>query len=312
MSTTSATLPIESEHDQFHAGESVIEIKNLSRDFGQTRALDNVSLSVPRGVVMGLVGLNGAGKTTMLKHVMGLLRAQSGSVTVFGVDPSRQPESALSKVGYLTEEDTLPGWIKVWQLLRFSKPFYPNWDDDYAQELIETFKLPLDKKVKQLSKGQRARCVLVVALAHRPELLVLDEPSSGLDPVVRNDILAAVIRTIADSGRTVLFSSHLLDEVQRVSDLVGVVRNGKLVECGPLESLRTRYQRVTLRWTDPDTTGSPPPIEVLGQWETSGDEWVGVLDVSNEDLENMATKIKATIVDAEGVSLNEWFLKTSR
>ena len=141
---------------------------------------------------------------------------------------------------------------------------------------------------------------------------MLDEPSSGLDPVVRHDILAAVIRTIADSGRTVLFSSHLLDEVQRVSDLVGVVRDGKLVECGPLESLRTRYQRVTLQMPDAHDPATPPPWEVLGQWEQSGNEWVGVMDVAGEDLDRIANSINASIVKSEGLSLSEWFLKTSR
>ena len=112
----------------------------------------------------------------------------------------------------------------------------PKLDDDYAQELLDTFAIESGKTISKMSKGQRARVGLTIALAHRPEFLVLDEPSSGLDPVVRNDILAAIIRTIADSGNTVLFSSHLLDEVQRVSDMVGVIRDGELIECGPLES----------------------------------------------------------------------------
>ena len=312
MNTESHTLPFETEYDDLYAGEPVVEIQGLSRRFGKNLALNNVSLKVPRGVVMGLVGLNGAGKTTLLKHVMGLLRAQSGSVNVFGVDPSHDPTLALSRIGYLTEEDTLPGWMKVWQLLRFSKPFYPNWDDEYAQELVDIFKIPLDKKISKLSKGQRARCGLITALAHKPELLVLDEPSSGLDPIVRHDILTAVIRTIAEQGRTVLFSSHLLDEVQRVSDLVGVIRNGELVEFGPLESLRTRYQRVTLQMPQTHDSSSPPPLDVLGQWERSATDWVGVMDVEGEDLFAVASSINAEVISSEGVSLSEWFLKTSR
>ncbi len=290
-------------------GESVIEIAGLSRRFGQKRALDDVSMAIPRGVVMGLVGLNGAGKTTLLKHILGLLRAQQGTVSVFGKDPSRHPKQILSRLGYLTEEDTLPGWMKVWQILRFTKPFYPNWSDSYAQELLETFKIDPKKKIKQMSKGQRARVGLTLALAHRPELLVLDEPSSGLDPVVRNDILAAIIRTIADAGNTVLFSSHLLDEVQRVSDMVAVIRHGKMVECGPLENLQTRYQRVTLQ-TDDDA--SPPNIEAMGKWQQNGNHWSAILDVDGEDLEKAVSGIGGKIVQAHGVSLNEWFLDTSR
>ena len=276
-------LPSVEATEELYAGETVVEVCNLSRRFGKKQALDNVSLEIPRGVVMGLVGLNGAGKTTLLKHILGILRARTGSVSVFGLDPSRNPKAVLSRMGYLTEEDTLPGWMKVWQLLRFSKPFYPNWDDEYAQELLETFKLEPGKAVGKMSKGQRARVGLTIALAHRPELLVLDEPSSGLDPVVRNDILGAIIRTIADSGRTVLFSSHLLDEVQRVSDLIGVIRNGQLVECGPLENLQTRYQRVVLEMNE--QRSPPPEIDALGQWERNGAEWSAILDVTDAELE---------------------------
>ena len=292
------------------SSDSVVEIKDLSRNFGKKQALKSVSLSIPRGVVMGLVGLNGAGKTTLLKHILGLLRAQNGTVSVFGKDPSRCPEYALSKIGYLTEEDTLPGWMKVHQILAFTRPFYESWDQDYALELLDTFQLDPGKAIRNMSKGQRARVGLTLALAHRPELLVLDEPSSGLDPVVRNDILAAIIRTIADAGHTVLFSSHLLDEVQRVSDMIGVMRNGELVECGSLENLQTRYQRVTLELES--TSPDPPPLDAVGQWKRSGNEWSAIIDITHEDLEESVATIGGRLLRSQGISLNDWFLDSSR
>ena len=310
MIQTRATLPIESTHEDLFSGESIVEIQNLTRRFGRKLALADVSLTIPRGIVMGLVGLNGAGKTTLLKHVLGVLRAQSGSVSVFGKDPSRDPESVLSRLGYLTEEDTLPNWMKVHQLLRFAKPFYPKWDDKYAEELLDTFELSSQKTIGSLSKGQRARVGLTVALAHRPELLVMDEPSSGLDPVVRQDILSAIIRTIADAGQTVLFSSHLLDEVQRVSDLIAVIRNGELIECGPMENLQTRYQRVTVQVGDDSMT--PPPLDVLGEWQQSGSEWTGIVEVIDENLEVSVRAFGGKIVRTTGISLNDWFLSSSR
>src|SRR5438132_1411410 len=189
-------------------GESVISVSELTRRFGATTALDSVSLSLPRGAVYGLVGANGAGKTTLIRHILGLLRAESGSVRVFGVDPVADPVAVLSRIGYLSEENDLPGWMRVDELIRYTSAFYPKWDDAYAEELRRAFALDYAAKIKDLSRGQRARAGLLIALAHRPELLVLDEPSSGLDPIVRRDILGAVIRTIADEGRTVLFSSH--------------------------------------------------------------------------------------------------------
>src|ERR1051326_2147422 len=171
--------------------EPVIEISRLTRRFGAKEALSAVTLTFPRGGVYGLVGANGAGKTTLIKHILGLLRAESGSVRVFGLDPVSDPTGVLSRIGYLSEENDLPGWMRVDELIRYSKAFYPGWDDAYAEELRTTFGLENNTKIKNLSKGQKARAGLVIALAYRPELLLLDEPSSGLDPIVRRDILGA-------------------------------------------------------------------------------------------------------------------------
>src|SRR5438105_14239326 len=176
-------------------GDSVIEVSDLTRRFGVTTALASVSLSLPRGGVYGLVGVNGAGKTTLIKHILGLLRAESGSVRVFGLDPVADPVAVLSRIGYLSEENDLPGWVRVDELIRYTSAFYPKWENDYAEELRRTFALEAAAKIKDLSKGQRARAGLLIALAHRPELLVLDEPSSGLDPLVRRAILGAALRT---------------------------------------------------------------------------------------------------------------------
>jgi ABC-2 type transport system ATP-binding protein len=226
--------------------ESVIAVSELTRRFGATTALASVTLSVPRGGVYGLVGANGAGKTTLIKHILGLLRAESGSVRVFGRDPVADPVGVLSRIGYLSEENDLPGWMRVDELLRYSRAFYPAWDDAYAEELRRTFALDPAAKIRNLSKGQKARAGLLVALAYRPELLVLDEPSSGLDPIVRRDILGAVIRTIADEGRTVLFSSHLLDEVEQVADHVTMISRGTIALSAPLRTLKESHGGMTL------------------------------------------------------------------
>ena len=222
--------------------DSVIEVSKLTRRFGARDALSSVTLSLPRGAVYGLVGANGAGKTTLIKHILGLLRAESGSVRVFGLDPVADPVAVLSRIGYLSEENDLPGWMCIDELIRYSRAFYPAWDDAYAEELRRRFALDPAAKIKNLSKGQKARAGLLVALAHRPELLVLDEPSSGLDPIVRRDILGAVIRTIADEGRTVLFSSHLLEEVEQVADHVTMISHGAIVLSGSLAAIRESHR----------------------------------------------------------------------
>jgi len=222
--------------------EPVINVSELTRCFGAKTALASVSVSMPRGAVYGLVGENGAGKTTLIKHILGLLRAESGSVRVFGLDPVADPVAVLSRIGYLSEENDLPGWMRVDELIRYSRAFYPAWDDVYAGELRQTFALDLTAKIKTLSKGQKARVGLLIALAYRPELLVLDEPSSGLDPIVRRDILGAVIRTIADEGRTVLFSSHLLQEVEQVADHVTMISHGRIVLSTPLKDIKESHR----------------------------------------------------------------------
>ena len=222
--------------------EPVIDIADLTRRFGAKTALAGVCLSMPKGAVYGLVGANGAGKTTLIKHILGLLRAEQGSVRVFGLDPVDDPVGVLSRIGYLSEENDLPGWMSVGELIGYSRAFYPAWNDAYAEELREAFALEPRATIRNLSKGQKARAGLIVALAHRPELLVLDEPSSGLDPIVRRDILAAVIRTTASEGRTVRFSSHLLEEVEQVADHVTMISNGTIVLSARLNDIRESHR----------------------------------------------------------------------
>jgi len=222
--------------------ESVVHISQLTRRFGDTTALASVSLAMLPGAVYGLVGANGAGKTTLIKHVLGLLRPESGSVRVFGLDPVADPVGVLSRIGYLSEENDLPGWMRVDELIRYSRAFYPSWDDSYAEDLRRTFALDASATAKTLSRGQKARLGLLVALAYRPELLVLDEPSSGLDPIVRRDIVGAVIRTTAEEGRTVLFSSHLLDEVEEVADHVTMIDCGRVLVSESLNAIKESHR----------------------------------------------------------------------
>jgi ABC-2 type transport system ATP-binding protein len=284
----------------------VVEVRSLSRRFGAKAALENVSLAVPRGTVFGLVGANGAGKTTLIKHLLGLLKAETGSVRVFGLDPVADPAGVLGRVGYVSEEHDLPGWMRVSELLRYTQAFYPKWDPAYAEELRQRFELDPKAKVKNLSKGQRARAGLLVALAHRPELLVLDEPSAGLDPLVRRDILEAIIRAIADEGRTVLFSSHLLNEVERVSDHVTMIDHGKIVFSAALDDIKATHRCVTLRFAAARTT--PPELAGALSWEGSGVEWTAVCHGPAGELQAAAASFGAELLEKRTPSLDEIFV----
>jgi ABC-2 type transport system ATP-binding protein len=288
------------------SSEAVVEIDGLSRSFGRKVALRGVSLTVPRGVVFGLVGENAAGKTTLIKHILGLLNAQSGTVRVFGLNPVSEPVQVLSRLGYLSEDRDLPDWMRLHEMLRYLQAFYSTWDVDYAENLRQQFDLDPRARIKTLSQGQRARAGLLAALAFRPELLVLDEPSTGLDPIVRREILAAIIRTIAQEGRTVLFSSHLLDEVERVSDHVALIDRGEIVLRGSLDEIKARHHRLTLRFDEP--VARPPAILGSTRWEGFGREWSVVCPGSIDEIRSQAACIGAEVVEDVSPTLEDIFV----
>ena len=288
------------------AWDRYVDVNDLSRSFGSKSALDGVSFRATAGQVYGLVGANGAGKTTLLKHLLGLLRATTGSVRVFGLDPVRDPVGVLSRVGYLSEERELPEWMRVDELMRYTQAFHPTWDASYARELLESFALDPSKKVKELSKGMRAQAGLIAAVAHRPELLILDEPSSGLDAVVRRDILDAIVRTVADDGRTVIFSSHLLDEVERMSDHVTLMHQGRVTLSGALDDVRRGYQRSRVRFVE--HFDQPPVLETALAMEGGGRTWSVVHSGSLEQFHHSVLALGGEVVESRDATLEEIFL----
>lgn len=286
--------------------ESVIEVRDLSRKFGRTEALRNMSLTVERGSVFGLVGENGAGKTTLIKHLLGLLKPQRGSVSVFGCDPVDDPVAVLGRIGYLSEERDLPDWMRISQLMSYSQAFYPKWDEGFAEELRDMFELDPQQRIRGLSRGQRARAGLLIALAHRPDLLLLDEPSSGLDPTVRRDILGAIIRTVSDEGRTVVFSSHLLDEVERVADTVAVIDRGQMVLSNRLDEVVASHQCLTLQFES--ALAQPPDLPGALSVKGAGREWTVVCNGQVDLLRESATQAGAVVVEERTPSLEEVFV----
>lgn len=288
------------------AGESVVSIRELSRRYGGKRALDRVSLDLPRGCVFGLVGANGAGKTTLLKHVLGLLRAEAGTVKVFGMNPVSSPAEVLGRIGFLSEDRDLPGWMRVDELLRYTMAFYPGWDDSYARHLRQSFGLDARARVKSLSRGELAKLGLLLALAHRPELLVLDEPSSGLDPLVRRDMLEAIVRAVADEGRTVIFSSHLLDEIERVSDRIAMMAGGRIVLQGALDEILESHSRITLRF--PERQLRPPRLDGALDVRGGGLEWTAICNGARSRVLESASRAGAVLVEESGAVLDEIFV----
>lgn len=285
-------------------GRAVAEVSGLSRQFGNTVALDGISLQVQPGLVYGLVGANGSGKTTLLNHLLGLLRAEQGSVRVFDLDPVQNPVEVLSRIGYLSEDRDMPEWMRVGELMRLTAGYYPNWDDAYASELISTFSLDASKQITQLSKGMRAQVGLITAVAHRPDLLLLDEPSTGLDAVVRRDILNEIVRAVADDGRTAIFSSHLLDEVEMMSDYVFMIDNGKLVMEGSLDDIKGKHQQLSVRYPG----DAPPSINGILSAQRQGDTWSLACSGESQDVRAAMDEHRIEVIKSRNATLQEIFV----
>lgn len=273
--------------------EPLVTVRNLSCRFGRKLALDGVSLDIEEGRVLGLMGENGAGKTTLIKHLLGALTPKQGEVRVFGVDPTRNPPFVLSRMGYLSEDRDLPKWMRVGEALRYTRAFYPDWDESYAEQLRERFQLPADARIRNLSRGEKAKAGLLLALAHRPPLLLLDEPSSGLDAVARRDILGTVVRSVAEEGRTVVFSSHLLDEVERVVDDVAMIHQGKLALRMPMDELKATHHRRVVAFDEAVTDF--PDLPCVLHAEGEGNEWAvtshGEIAATRAALEQAGARI---------------------
>ena len=286
--------------------ELVVEIQNLSRQFGSTLALDDINFRAHKGQVYGLVGANGAGKTTLIKHMLGLYRAKSGSVRVFSLDPVQQPVEVLKNIGYLSEDRDIPEWMSIKELMNYTQAYHRNWDSKYATGLLHNFALDPGKKIKQLSRGMRAQVALISAVAHRPELLILDEPSSGLDAVVRKDILNAIVRTISEDGRTVIFSSHFLEEVERMSDQVTMIHQGRIALEGSLETLTSSHHCTSIRFTDPAL--AKPALEDVLSIAGAGRYWSVIHRSSVEKLGAALSRRGGEIVESRNASLEEIFV----
>jgi ABC-type multidrug transport system ATPase subunit len=240
-----------------------IETRGLTKRFGRTVAVDDLTLAVPEGAIYALLGPNGAGKTTTLRTLMGIHPPTRGTARVLDVDARRLRPRDRARIGYVSENQLLPEWMRVGQLIAFCRPLYPDWDDAFAERLLRRFELPTDTRIRDLSRGMRMKVALLVSIAYRPRLLVMDEPFSGLDPLVRDDLVRGVLELAGQEGWTVFVSSHDIDEVERLADWVGVLNAGRLELSEPATSLQARFRRVDVT-LDPAATPAQTPPSWLG------------------------------------------------
>src|SRR5579871_4072140 len=222
----------------------MIEVESLTKTYGRSKAVADVSFSISRGCAFGLIGPSGAGKTTLIRMLMGMSSATSGRARVLGFDTAIQADEVHRKVGYVPETPTAYRWMTVAQLIRFCRTFRETWNDELCQSLLQKFGLDPGKKVKHLSKGTQTKLSLLLALAFEPELLILDEPTTGLDPIIREEFLEPVLGAIRDRGCTVLFSSHTIEDVERLADRVGILLDGRFLVNSSVRDLLSKTRRV--------------------------------------------------------------------
>lgn len=253
---------------------NAIEIRNLHYRIGKTFEIRDLALNVPAGSMYGFLGPNGAGKTTMIRLMLGLLRAGAGSITVLGREIPREVARALLRTGYVPEQPHLYPYLTVNEAMRFHAAFFPTWDPNWAAELMGHFGLDRDRVLSRLSKGEMGKLEMLLALAQRPELLVLDEPTDGLDPVVRRDVLTALLDYVSQQNATVFISSHLVHELERICDWVGVMDRGKLVAELPMQSFKNGIKR--LRVANAPAMPGDMPFVLLSRDPTDGghETWI--------------------------------------
>ncbi len=288
--------------------ESAIELKSVSKRFGDTEAVSDLNLKVERGSIFGFLGSNGAGKTTTIKIILGIRKPSQGDVYVLGDKVNGRNPALLARVGYVPESESIYGNFTPLQTINSVKPYYPKWDSGLEKSYLDRFELPPNKKVAEFSLGMKRKLQLLLALSSRPELLVMDEPTLGLDPITRYKFLQTLVQEVTQGGMTVFLSSHNLSEVERICDTVAFIKKGKLLELKKLDDLKKEGQRIKVVFQKdiPPAALNIPGVEIL---DGSGKHYVLSLsgDITNA-LEEI-NKLPTFIIEDQDTSLEDIFVE---
>ncbi len=285
--------------------ENAVEIENIDKIFRRKTVLKDLNFSIPRGVVYGLLGLNGAGKTTTLRILLGLLFPDRGQTSVLGINSQKQGEKIRQRVGYVAEGQQLYQWMTIKEILWFNGSLYKNWDTDYAYSLIKRFELDPKDKIKNLSRGMLSKLSLTLALGHRPELLILDEATSGLDAIVRREFLDSIVELVNDEGHSVVISSHLLTDMERIVDEIGILHQGHITESGSLEDFKNSYRKVKLSFEEPPQNSFHLPDTI--NEKHSGREAIITFRNYSSQKEKELNSLGAKNIDFINMSLEDLF-----
>jgi len=287
--------------------EITIAATGLRRTFGRTEVLRSVDLCIQRGMVVGLLGTNGCGKSTLLKCLLGLLRPTGGSARLFGEDPWALSGPAKARLGYVPQDVKLYPWMTVSQVISYTSAFYPHWDHVLTEELLQRWELPRHHRVGPLSPGQLQKLGLILALGHRPELLILDEPVAALDPIARREFLKSLLEVTQDEQHTVLFSTHITSDLERVASHVALLKEGSVAMFEDLDAVKDRVKRLRIS----ATTALPSTFTVTGALRTEVDgptALVAATNVTDQMLHDLKARWHADVV-VEDLNLEEIFLE---
>jgi ABC-2 type transport system ATP-binding protein len=282
-----------------------IVTSGLSRRFGRTFALDSVDLSISEGAIYALVGANGAGKTTLIKLLMNIIHPTSGRADVLGADSTTLGGKAFTSIGYVSENQEMPGWMTVGDLLDYCRAFYPKWDRALEQQLVRQFDLPLKRKLKHLSRGMRMKAAFASSLSYHPSLIVLDEPFSGLDPLVRDELIEGLIERATEA--TIFLSSHDLAEIESFSSHVGFLEQGRLLFSEEMSRLTERFRAVTVTLNQT----SPLPANLPTSWlQPEAADHVVRFVHSNYSEQATAAEIGMVFPSARDIALEPMMLRS--
>ena len=289
-----------------------IETTDLRKDYGAVEALRGLNLQVPSGSIFGFLGRNGAGKTTTIKILLGLARASSGSARVLGANPADADSSvaARRRIGFVSEDKELYDYLTVDEVIRFTASFYPQWRRDLEERYRRRFDLPATRPVKALSRGTRTKLALLLALARGADLLVLDEPTAGLDPAVTEEVLQALVSHVSDQRMTVFFSSHQLADVEQIADRVAIIHRGAVAVSGELDDLRARFCRIQIVF-DREAPADGFNGDAIVRARRDGRVVTVVSSAGDEQVRREAQARGATSVATTPVSLKDIFLETA-
>ncbi|MCO6455683.1 MAG: ABC transporter ATP-binding protein [Pirellulaceae bacterium] len=288
--------------------EAVVSTHRLTVAFPGCEALREVDLQVPRGTVVALLGENGAGKTTLIQTLTGFLRPTAGSCRVLGLDPATSALEIRRRIGYVADAPALYDWMRAGEIGWFAASFYEAGYLERYREFIARYEVPEDRKIRHLSKGQRAKVALALALAHDPELLILDEPTSGLDPLVRREFLESMLERVA-SGRTVLLASHQISEVERVADCVAILHQGRVRLFDSLSHLRETVSEVTVsfEFAETELPQPAPPARMLREQVEGRQRKILVQGLGDDALAQWKSRPGVAGVRVRSAALDELF-----